>query len=301
MQRVFLVLLAVLVACSLQLTVGCGGKATKKTAAGTPTDKDEGPSEEARTALASKGWATLKGKVTLDGERPEPKTLKAIEDKTECHGGTMEEKIEQTWIVNENKEVANVAIWVRPPKGKYFNIKAEDKDRSGQKVHLKQPHCAFIPHVLALYPSYYDGKELKKTGQELVVENNAKFSHNTKIEGLPLENPMWDSQTLPPGKEKVVPERKPQDQPLNVVCNIHSWMNAKIWVFDNPYHAVTGPDGSYEIKNVPAGAKVYVVAWHEQAAPSEWVLPESGGSQDGQEIEFEDGKTKVLNFKVKHK
>ena len=40
---------------------------------------------------------------------------------------------------------------------------------------------------------------------------------------------------------------------IPVKCNIHSWMHAYIGVVDNPYFAVTGADGTFEIANLPPG------------------------------------------------
>ena len=49
---------------------------------------------------------------------------------------------------------------------------------------------------------------------------------------------------------------------IRVKCNIHSWMRAFIGVVANPYFAVSGTDGTFEIPNVPPGDYV-VEAWHE--------------------------------------
>jgi hypothetical protein len=276
--------------------MGCGGKSTP-VSSGPKETKDDGEEvEETKKPLEAKGWATLKGKVTLDGEIPPRTMLKGIKEKEECHGGKEEENIDQTWLVNDDKGVENVAIWIKPPKGKFFKIKDEDK-KNADEVVLRQPHCAFIPHVLTLYPSYFDGTKQQPSGQKLVVKNDtAKITHNTKIVGG-SKNGTWDSGAMPPGKEATVDRRKPEDRPLAVGCNIHPWMNAKIWVFDHPYSTVTKKDGTYEIKNIPAGAKVYVVAWHEAGE----CFTDDGSAVQGQEITLKDGETKTVNFKVKRK
>ena len=49
---------------------------------------------------------------------------------------------------------------------------------------------------------------------------------------------------------------------FSVGCDVHKWMNAKVGVFEHPFFAVTGDDGSFEIKGVPAG-DYEVEAWHE--------------------------------------
>jgi serine/threonine protein kinase len=251
--------------------------------------------EVKETPVASTGWATIKGTVTYDGTPPPPVKLD-FKEHAEClKDAPDEDKIEETWLVGPKGEVANVVVWVLPPSGKYFKLKDEDKDRKNEVITLRQPHCAFHPHVLAIYPSYDDAGEQKSTGQKLVVLNDAKFPHNTQIEGNPLKNPTWDTGQMSPQSKKMVdPSRKPQDTPLSIKCNIHQWMKGKIWVFDNPYHAVTKEDGTFEIKNVPGGAKLTFMAWHEgtQFVPS----------RDGQEIgPLMDGDSKDMSFKIKAK
>ena len=40
---------------------------------------------------------------------------------------------------------------------------------------------------------------------------------------------------------------------IPVGCDVHPWMRSYIAVVNHPFFAVTGEDGTYEIKNVPAG------------------------------------------------
>ena len=47
---------------------------------------------------------------------------------------------------------------------------------------------------------------------------------------------------------------------VDVYCNIHPEMIAKVKVLDNAYYTITGSDGKFEIQNVPAG-EYPVVAW----------------------------------------
>ena len=53
---------------------------------------------------------------------------------------------------------------------------------------------------------------------------------------------------------------------LRLTCDVHSWMNVYIAVVDHPYFAVTGPDGRFVIREVPAGPQV-VQVWHERYGP----------------------------------
>jgi hypothetical protein len=55
---------------------------------------------------------------------------------------------------------------------------------------------------------------------------------------------------------------------IRVKCNIHSWMRAFIGAVEHPYFAVTGRDGTFEIRNVPPG-NYAIEAWHETLGAQE--------------------------------
>jgi hypothetical protein len=46
-------------------------------------------------------------------------------------------------------------------------------------------------------------------------------------------------------------------------CNVHGWMHAWVGVLPHPFFATSGPDGSFSIKNLPAGTYT-IEAWHEK-------------------------------------
>ena len=48
------------------------------------------------------------------------------------------------------------------------------------------------------------------------------------------------------------------------MCNIHPWMKGYIIPRDDPYVTVSAADGTFEIKNVPAGATLEFQLWHER-------------------------------------
>jgi hypothetical protein len=52
-------------------------------------------------------------------------------------------------------------------------------------------------------------------------------------------------------------------EPTSVGCSIHPWMTANMIARNNPYFAVTKPDGTFEIANVPAGVDLEFRVWHE--------------------------------------
>ncbi|MCI0642222.1 MAG: hypothetical protein L0Y72_20820 [Gemmataceae bacterium] len=229
----------------------------------------------------------IKGRVVLDGDAPEMAQIPGMlnhNDKQHCLAGADFEKRNQTWIIGKDKGVENVVVFLRPPPGKYFELKDEDKNRT-DTVYIDQPHCAFIPHVQVIFPAYWDGKELRPSGQNFFVKNSAPMLHNTR----------WQTRTgvgnrmVASGTEldmKLDPDRKP----IVIGCDIHPWMNAFVWSFDHPYAARTKSDGTFEIKNVPTGVELTVFAWHE--GPQYFY-----GGNAGTKTTFQAGEN-VLDLKV---
>jgi hypothetical protein len=267
---IFIIIPALLV---MTAAPGCGKKDQGGGKKDEVTQGKKGDTEDKKGDTSSSGKkkpleatldAVIKGQVAYDGDPPTAAAITDInahKDKAECLKGMDFETHDQLWIVNKsNKGVANVVISLEPPAGTYFKLADADKKRTDE-VKLDQPHCAFIPHIVAIFPQYFDGEKLVRTGQKFVVYNSAKFSHNTKINGDPLKN-SDKNPTILAGEHQAF-EMNVQKNPLLVGCSIHNWMSGKIWTFDNPYHAVTDMNGNFKIENVPSGVELIVVAWHE--------------------------------------
>jgi hypothetical protein len=250
------------------------------------------------------GYGTLAGKVTYEGTPPSPKDINIPadnKDKNYCLKGDTKDP---TWVVGPDKGVANVVIFLKPPSRHYFVVPAEQQKPEQSVVKVDQPFCAFEPHVSIAFPSFYDAdsKKQKRTGQLFEVVNSAQITHNTNWTPTNTVLDSGDNKVLAPQKGKVEmqllskqPNRPAQEDMLLLKCNIHTWMNGYVWAFDHPWATKTREDGTYEIRNAPAGCKVQVVAWHE---PNQYLLPEGKGSNRGEEIEIEPGKTKVLDIKI---
>jgi len=251
------------------------------------------PKDKALKMLAAKGWGTLKGTVTYDGDPPPLKDLRKIiaGNKEWNFFKTSPEKdlLDPTWVINKkNKGVANVVVWLKPPAGTFFKIPLNDKNRTDTVV-LDRPFCAYRPHVLTLFPRYFDGSKWHKTGQVFKLVNSAPINHCPRLVADGVTNRNWIL-ILKPKSEKVL-ELYPQETPIPCSCTFYNWLSAYIWVFDHPYSAVTNEDGQFVIPRVPAGAEVRVMAWHEDLG---YVL----GGKDGKKIAFEN-EVKQMNFQIK--
>ncbi len=189
----------------------------------------------------------VQGKIRFTGKRP---TLKPIDmsDEPACveahHGKARDESI----LVNPNGTLANVFVYVKSGlEGKTFEVPATP-------VTIDQQGCWFHPRVLGI-----------QTGQILRVVNSDPVTHN--IHPLAEINREWNH-SQGPGDPALTRKFLQPEIMIRVKCNIHRWMHAFIGVVSNPYFAVSGADGSFEIRNLPPGDYV-IEAWHETLGTQE--------------------------------
>ncbi|HYV34278.1 MAG TPA: hypothetical protein VE988_01155 [Gemmataceae bacterium] len=217
-----------------------------------------------RVPLEAKKYGTVTGKIVYDGQAPARVPQDMGGNTGQCHadGANEWENFKQDWMVSGNGGVKNVVVYLQPPSGKFFDL-PEDQRKPKDQVVERQPRCSFIDRVFLLFPSYYDGKEQKPTGQQFVIVNDAPFSHNYRLNVDPEVN-MGGAAIMPPGAKETF-TLKPQAKPISLDCNIHAWMHAYGFVLEHPYAAVTKDDGTFVIENVPLDVELQVVAWHEAA------------------------------------
>jgi hypothetical protein len=147
----------------------------------------------------------------------------------------------------QTKGVAYGFAYLVKPKGSNPGAVKELLARS-PKAELDQKNCEFLPYVLAIHQD-----------QTLVIKSSDPVNHNVRYAAF--ANSPFNQIMAPKGEieVKLVAERRP----IVVACDIHSWMKAYIMVFDHPFFAVTGADGAFEIKGVPAGEQ-NLVLWQER-------------------------------------
>ena len=113
---------------------------------------------------------------------------------------------------------------------------------------MDQINLEFIPHILPVL-----------VGTEVEFHNSDDVLHSIYSPDACPEK--FDLGTWAKGKVKSRTFDKPGCEVV-LLCNVHPAMEAFIVVLETPYFAVSAKDGSYEIKNVPAGKHMLKV-WHE--------------------------------------
>ena len=102
-----------------------------------------------------------------------------------------------------------------------------------------------------------------RSTQKLEIHNDDSMLHNTKIEGDPGGGAGQFNSGIAGGSTVMYEPGGYSNQPFKVSCSIHGWMQAWMLVRPNPFFAVSGPDGNFEIANIPAGVDLEFRVSHE--------------------------------------
>jgi hypothetical protein len=212
------------------------------------------------------GTAVITGSVEFDGKPPRARVIDMAGADEKCaalHGGVRQKP--ETVVINDNGTLRNVFVWVKSgSEGWSFPMPEGD-------ALLDQRGCMYFPHVQGM-----------RKGQTLSIKTSDPTAHN--VHGYAKVNRAFN-RSQPAGAANVTIRMRRDEvtPPMKVKCDIHPWMNAYVAVVDHPYFAVTGPDGSFELPDLPPGSYTIEV-WHEKFGAME------------QAITIGDNETKALEF-----
>ena len=203
------------------------------------SDKSESSSPAASIDPSTTGSIT--GTVTLDGAPP---ALKPIDMSASpaCMQANPSPAVPPTVVIGANGALANVVVYVKDGLGHYRF------DTPPETAVLAQKNCMYEPHVVALM-----------TEQPFEIENNDPTMHN--VHPMPKHNRQW-STSQPAGSAALKSSFARPEFAMSVLCNVHPWMRALVFVFDHPYFAVTSKTGKFELENLPPG-RYTIEAWQE--------------------------------------
>ncbi len=179
---------------------------------------------------------TISGTVTYKGPIPEPYVIWPTKD-VEVFGKTIPD---ERLLISKEGKIKNVVVSLDGVKeGKRWpNINASLVNQGGR----------FFPHVQVL-----------RTGAQLEIINRDPLLHNTH--GFGGGRTVFNVGL--PTKDQKVKKSLKQAGIIQVMCDVHDWMNGWVVVQDHPYFAVTGEDGNFTITDVSPGS-YKISVWHEK-------------------------------------
>jgi len=237
MNRKSIACFALLCLLGLWLLVGC----SKKENAGEEQPSSTPAAAPAATPIDPNTVATVSGTVKFDGTAPKPSKIDMSQDPA-CKGTN-----EAETLVVKDADLANVFVYVKDGLGD------RTFDTPKESATIDQEGCKYHPHVLGVM-----------TGQNIEIKNNDPTTHN--IHPTPANNREWN-ESQPPKAAPLEKNFAREEINLPVRCNQHPWMKMFIDVVKNPFFAVTGSDGKYEIKGLPPGD--YTLAFVQEKLPEQ--------------------------------
>lgn len=205
-----------------------------------------------------KNGGNIKGKIKASAKVEDP--VLTIDKDVEFCGKSQPARM---YILSPALEVKNVFVIVEDV----------EKGKAAPKtdISIDNNKCYFEPVAGIAYK-----------GANYIIKNSDPILHNTNL-GILLKDKRSTVYNLAlPKKDQVITKSIRRGGLHAVKCDAHSWMRAHLYVSDNPYVALTGADGNFEIKDLLPG-KYKITIWHE------------GFAEATKDVEVFAGKTSELN------
>lgn len=191
-------------------------------------------------AITVTNGGTIRGTVKWSGPEPKDLSFPITKDPQICDPENAKRADLERLVIGSDGGVANTIVFLK----NIHSGKALDPQDSHPL--LDQKHCRYEPHIM-LVP---------RTAQLQMKSSDATL-HTIHMEGAATYN-------LPfPFVNKISARPLNNTGLVSLRCNGgHVWMNAEIYVIDQPYYAVTDTNGRFELTDVPPG-QYEIEAWHE--------------------------------------
>ncbi len=205
-----------------------------------PMPPASGEDQAAPSSGTLPSHGALSGRVIVHGSPPEEKWLPVQKHRTFCG----EKRPLGQYRVSPSGGVENVAVLLEA-KGDFRSLPSQQNAR----VLLDNRDCEFVPRVQVTLPSAM----LEVRNSDPILHTAHAFQGNGKT-AFHVALPHFRDRTR---------TQLPRSGLLRIVCDVgHTWMRAYILIASTPLTAVTGPEGTFEIDNIPPG-HYRLKAWHE--------------------------------------
>ncbi len=191
---------------------------------------------------------TVTGTVQFSGEAPPPMPfeLRRYPDRVYC--GALSDgsgyRLLREVAVGAQQGLKDVIVTIEGiEKGKPFGL---------TETKLEANICQFIPFVSVMRERY-----------PLTVTNQDEVSHDLQIYERDYDHVfiMFHRPALTKSGTSDIIRFTGNRRSVTMQCGMHPFMQGHGLAVENPYYAITGPEGTFEIKDLPAGT-YRIKAWH---------------------------------------
>jgi len=240
---------------------GCGGKSADNASAGS-TGSGSGAAAPSGAAGPT-GTASVSGVIHFTGAAPANPKIDMSQESA-CAGKYQSPPTDPQYVVKDGK-LGNVFVYVDsgvPNGAKYTAAAADTIDQNG---------CLYHPRVFGAV-----------VGEDIVIKNSDNVLHN--IKAVPKVNRGFNISQPSAGMTSKRTFASPEVM-VPLECNVHGWMHAYVGVLPHPFFATSGEDGSFSIKNLPAGTYT-IKAWHEKLGTQQTTVTVGAGETKTADFTF---------------
>ncbi|MFQ5912451.1 MAG: carboxypeptidase regulatory-like domain-containing protein [Nitrospinota bacterium] len=188
------------------------------------------------------GGGTVAGRIIFKGDAPPPVKLLITKDEDHCGKG----QVERREVDVKEGALRGVVVYLdKVKKGKPF-------PKEAMSPVVDQRKCAYVPFL-----------QVAAKGANVTILNSDSVHHNIHTYELigSARRSMWNI-SQPKFRKKVTRKlRVRRGNAMRIECDVHNWMLGWMFVARNPYYAIVGEDGTFQIGDVPAG-NYTLRAWH---------------------------------------
>src|SRR5689334_10247110 len=218
---------------------GCGG--SKGNASNGAAGASTAAVAQSGGAAGPTGTSAVSGVIHFTGAAPSNPKIDMSQESA-CQGKYKTPPTDPQYVVKDAK-LGNVFVYVDSglPNGAKYTASGPTQ--------IDQDGCLYHPRVFGAV-----------VGQDIVIKNDDNVLHN--IKAVPKVNRGFNISQPSAGMTSKRSFSEPEVM-VPLECNVHGWMHAYVGVLTHPFFATSGPDGSFSIKNLPAGTYT-IEAWHEK-------------------------------------
>ncbi len=214
-------------------------------------------------AASAFAGATVSGTVKFDGTAPTFKEIKMDADPI-CAAAHKDPVFPQALVLGSGNTMGNVFVFIK-------NAPAGDYKAPADPVVIDQKGCNYTPHVAAVM-----------VNQPIKILNPDGTLHN--VHAMPKVNQEFNM-AMPKFRTEVSKTFDKAEPMFPIKCDVHPWMGAWVAVMPNPFYAVTGADGKFEIKDLPDGT-YEIDAWQEKLGIKTATVTITGGAAQTTDFTF---------------
>ena len=205
---------------------------------------------------------SITGRVTIAGTVPPDTPIQMSSDPV-CASANKEAVAAENFVVKDGG-LDNVFVYIKDDLTKKYIF-----DTPTTPVTIEQKGCRYVPHVVGV-----------RVTQPLVITNDDGTMHT--VHGLGRSNQEFNFSQPMAGLKNTVAFTT-SEVLMPVKCDVHPWMHAFIGVVSQPFFAVTGDGGKFDLRTVPPGTYT-VEAVHEKLGTQTQTV--TIGDKEKKEITF---------------